>query len=308
MRFKILCRSINDFGIHPLLGISGILAVAYFSFNHLISQVSGGVYFSFGLYLLVLFNLLKHEDLDIIKLNLKSKYLILFIEALALSILPTVILLKNDYLNYVYIAVVIILLFPFLSFNYQTTFLNKVNLSILMPDYEWIFGFRKYILVHVVAVIILIIGTQVNNPNLSIGGVLLFFLALGQNYAYIEKKELIFHHSNLTTEFINLKTKSVLKKTCLFALPFLLVISIFFTDQIQTYISVFIAIPFLVTNQMLSKYAKIHNALSISLFQGGTILIALISCFYPYFLIFNILLMGYLHRESIQTTKQLFHD
>lgn len=172
-----------------------------------------------------------------------------------------------------------------------------------MIDYEWIYGIRKSFILIVCSFLVILIGLFVSNINISIFGLIFFYIIIGQSYAFVERKELIWSHRFCGKEFIENKIKSIVVKM---ALSLLLPILLFLFFSPEKTLIIF-SILFLVINQMLSKYANYENDLSISISQAISILLSLLGGFYVLFLLFNILFFYYLKVNSIKKINKLFY-
>ena len=302
LRIKILYRKINDFGLHPFFGFPLIILSSFYILNILYGIINNPYYFCL-VFIAIKFILIKRKDSELLFLNSKNSYLIELIEVFILSTPFILISLFKDafLLTYLYLFLVVIL--PIIKFNTRTSILNNIDLSFLMIDYEWIYGIRKSFILIVCSFLVILIGLFVSNINISIFGLIFFYIIIGQSYAFVERKELIWSHRFCGKEFIENKIKSIVVKM---ALSLLLPILLFLFFSPEKTLIIF-SILFLVINQMLSKYANYENDLSISISQAISILLSLLGGFYVLFLLFNILFFYYLKVNSIKKINKLFY-
>lgn len=306
MRLKILARRITEFGLNPYLTIIGGLIFLAYLLDRILDSYYG-VYLVYIVYLGISFSVLRHKDLDILKMNFRSVRIIFLLESL---IVATVFILVNVLHGFYFWSGFYLLsgvCISFLHFKYKFDFLNKINFSFLMPDYEWVYGLRKNIFYLLPFLLVYLIGFLVSNLNISLFGILGFFIILGNFYSIIEKKELILAHSIEPKIFINKKLLSVLKKSNIFLS--ILVIPLYFFAQLDIWecVTMYIALNFLIINQMLSKYSFYTNTINIGVNQGTTLVLGLLGCFFPFFIILCVVHFYYLQYKAVKEIQKLFY-
>lgn len=306
LRLKILARRIEEFGLNSYLTILGVLVLSAYLLDVILDSYYG-VYLSYIAYLGISFSVLKHSDLDILKMNIRSVQAIFLFESLLVAVGFIVINLLNGYYFSSGIYLLSGVCFSFFPFKYKFGFSKKINLSFLMPDYEWIYGFRKHLFYLVLFVLVYLMGFIVSNFNISLFGVLGFFIILGNFYSVLEKKELILAHSIEPKIFIGKKILSVLKKNVI--ILGVLVLPLFLNAQLNLWetISMLIALNFLVINQMLSKYTFYFNSINIGLNQGIILIIGLLGCFFPFFIILSVVHFYYLQYRAVKEFQKLLY-
>lgn len=210
------------------------------------------------------------------------------------------------YLNYHYALAFTLIFTPlisFLYFNFSFSILEKINLSFLMKDFEFIEGVRKYWYIHLITTVISIIGFSVGNYNLATAGYVFFIITIGFYYQKIEPIYWIWISEDKSTGFVNLKIASVLKKVLLLSVIFF-ACNVFFTKNLNILFVIF-ASCLGVINCMLSKYAYLNSLFSIQISLGISVGILLIGFFNPFLLVIGLMYFYFLKRKAIYNITQI---
>lgn len=307
LRFLILFRFIDDyFVVSPYLFIalfiSGLSIIIkkidtydydYIPYVFLVSYIS----FIFP------FNI--NRNIDQLSLLVKKPKQLFLIENIIVSI-PYIAM--TIYLSYYWVSLVMIIIVfiaTYFPIKISFTFLERINLSLLIPDVEFIAGIRKYWHVHTLGVLLIIIGVNVDNINISIFGYIIYVLTFGYYFQIIENKEWIWVHPISGKEFIETKIKSIFFKVLLFSIIIILFLS-FFVDFFRVaFYSLLLIIS--VVSQMLSKYAKYYQSfISIQIAQAFSIVFCVIGFMNPIYIIVSIVYFYYLKREAIKTINKIY--
>lgn len=306
LKFIIGVREIEHFGISIYIAVPLLIIV----YSLLVLEISTAVY---GAYFLVSLNIsaliaynCNRNDKDQLKLYFKTPEFIYATENLIITF-PFII--SALYLA-CYWTIIVFILASFILAYYQPTissllFLEKLNLSLLVPDMEFISGIRKYWFGHLLGVILIVLGIVVKNVNISLFGYTIYLLTCGVYYQIIEKIEWIWAYPVSPKKYIENKITSILKKLFLFSVVWVFIF-LFWTRSFEILlytISIFIAI----LNIMLSKYAKYNTPISVQISQGISLAFCVAGFVYPYLFTFNIIYFYFLKKQAIKTLEIILH-
>jgi hypothetical protein len=165
-----------------------------------------------------------------------------------------------------------------LSFTIPTPFGRR--------PFEFTVGFRQSFLVIGLAYFLLIMTVEYNNFNLGIFALILIFLVSMTYYSITEQTFYVWVHHQNVKQFLATKIITALGYSTLLAVPILVTMSIYFSDQAYIVIGVFIVGYVYLLTVILAKYS--HYPSQIQLPQSiilsiGLVLPFLLVIIIPYF-------------------------
>ncbi len=188
-------------------------------------------------------------------------------------------------------------MFSLYQFKFSFSLLEKINLSFLMPDFEFVEGFRKLWFIHIIGIILFGIGLQVKNYNLAIFGYFLFLNIISFYYQNLEPLYLIWLVGLNSDDFIFKKSISLSKKIAFFSIPFIFLYLIFAKDFFIFY--VFIISILGITNAMLSKYLNMGN-FTVSIYQSFAVAFTILCLVNPIYFLVSLGFFYYLRKRVIK--------
>lgn len=277
LQFKILNRKIIEFGL-PLLVVYPLILIVFISIsNFLFSKTQFAVHI-YGLIALVFLSKQSEPKRnDFLKLIFSKKnYLKLrCIENLLYSTPFLAFLIYKGLFDYM---IVLILLTIFLTFiNFST----NINFTIPTPfsknPFEFSVGFRKTFYMFPIAYVLMCISVSVGNFNLGVFSMLLVGLVCMFYYSKPENECYVWNSNLSSKEFLIKKTKSCLINFTLLSLPILVTLSIFFLNEVDLLILIYLTCVAYLIVMIVAKYSAYPNDINIS--QG--VLITLCFTFPP---------------------------
>jgi len=195
-------------------------------------------------------------------------------------------------------AVVLIILSSLLSF---ISLENKSNFTLPTPfkktPFEFTMGFRKSILVLILAYILGIISIRVNNFNLGAFSVAVTLLIYISFYSIVENEFYVWVYSSKPKEFILLKIKTLVQNSVLLSIPLMILLAFYFPSKILA-LSVIFALGILINIILvIAKYSVYPQKMNIQL----SLLIAMSFLFFPTLLIS----IPYLYKKAINNLKTI---
>ncbi len=203
------------------------------------------------------------------------------------------------FLNYkisIFLTILTIIVLSFYQFRISLSLLEKINLSFLMPDFEFIEGFRKLWFIHLIGIILFAIGLQVENHNLAIFGYFLFLNIIVFYYQNPEHQYLIWILGLDSDDFIFKKSISISKKIILLSIPFIILYLIYTKDFFIFYVFPISILGIL--NSMLCKYLNSDNFI-ISFYQSFAILFTILCLVNPIYILVNLGFFYFLRKKAI---------
>lgn len=296
----MLNRHLVDFGITPILAyLLSIIGFFYGSlkfFEKYEFTVYAYVFIGVG-WLLKLSE--KHRN-DFLKLSFTSKkYKNIRVVENLLLITPYILFLiyKQFFLSGLILASSAVLL-SFIQINTNTSF----TIPTLYKKYPFEFteGFRKTFFVFPLAYIFTIIGIKVDNFNLGIFSLILIF---GVALLYFSKTEKSYHvwlFNKSPKEFLYAKIKTAIIYTSWLSLPIIIVLSVFFIDEIIILIAYQLIGYVYLIQFILAKYAVFPKQISLP-----TVIIFTISIAFPPFVFFT---FWHFYKKAIQQLNTVLND
>lgn len=306
---SIICyRKIKDFGLPPYAFFFSLIFALFYGI-YKIALLEDGVYINLLLFLVLRSLCFTHKrDKEIIIANFKNPKILFLIESgiILFPFLVINLLFENYLMSVVYIIIAIIYglwLIPFKTFS----FLNKLNLSFLMTDYEWINGIRNHFFVFPFSIALLLIGIHSDNPNIAFSGSVLLYILLLQFYNPIEPAILIWQHHKSNESFIRHKITSLTKKLIVKGVLLTILYGILFFDELVLSIILIISMSVSTLNQMLIKYAFYSDGSMLVTYQALSFILGVGALFSYPVLILNIVLFFYVKKVAIKSVKKLLY-
>lgn len=263
LQFRILNRSLRDFGLHPIVGYL-LMAAAFVGLSlYLFSTTEFAEYL---IILLAISTLLKQSETrrnDFLKscFSLKSYFKIRLIENILLA-LPFLILLifKDCYLSAAVLIPVSIML-AFLNFE------NKFQITLPTPFYrrpfEFIIGFRNTFYIFFFSYFLTFMAISVGNFNLGIFALILVFVVCFTFYTSPENDFFVWIYASGPKGFLFDKIKIALLHSTILSLPIVVSLGIFFTANLDAILA-FQALGYLyLTTVVLAKYSAFPDKMNL---------------------------------------------
>jgi hypothetical protein len=295
--FKIqgrrVARHLQEFGIHPIFGLS-ILGILFVGLSILLfsqlPEYACYIYLILAVNLLFTLSNLKNREFLKLSLSLREFKALRNYENLVVC-LPFLFFLT---IHFEFLFTVILLVFMLGTANIELN--NSISFSFKTPfsnhPFEFSSGFRKTILVYPIAYGLAIIAVSVGNMNLGIFSILLLGLSNAHFYSTIEPDYYVWVYREGAKKMLSQKLKRGIVNLILSVSPIFVSLFIFFPEGafIQL-LAVVLTILFFLANVVL-KYA--HFPRSTEVIQG--ILLPLLFLFPPLLL----LIIPYYYGKAVQ--------
>ncbi len=305
LKIKIFHRKISDFGLYYLF-IYPILFLLFYFIGKKIVTYDYGEFISIVLYVNSMYWLtpsLKERKWLFLKKG-NFSYLILINLIITIPFFIPFILLKYYYS--ILFSLFFICYLSFYSFRFSFSILEKIDLSFLMKDFEFIEGVRRYWYSHLLGIIIIFIGFSVGNNNLAIFGYLIFMITFGYYYQKIEPIYWIWIFKEGGYLFLYMKIKSIIKRISIPSILFLIVY-LFLSKDISILFIIF-AVYIGIINSMLSKYAYIKNSFSIQISHGISLGILIATFFDIKLLLLSLIYFYFLKRKAVISINKIIEN
>ena len=300
LRYKMILRTIAEFGIHPLIGVLALLLFIIGTSVFILKNLDFGslIVSSAGIGAVMLTS--QKEKNDFLKFNFSNQQFlqIRIIENLSLSLLFALILMVFQHF-----AMSITLLVTAILLSYHSTKL-KLNKSIPTPFYmfpfEFMVGFRRSLLVYIVSVALVIISAVVGNFNLGMFGLALIMFTIISYYSVSEPEFYVWVHQHSSKQFLQYKTIISIKYALLLSSPLVLLLLVFNITQVHIILGGLLLGLLYVITSILGKYAYYPTGLNINQAIGLGVCMLL-----PPLLL---LLIPYFYSKSIDSLTPYLHD
>ena len=292
LQYRLINRHLIDFGIHPFLGYAlGVLIfTALTAYLWYVTAYAPYVYALLGISMTSLLsepgrvNFLRQWFSKKDFLTIRSLENLVVVSPFVIGLLVT-----GQWLFGLGITLISVLL--------SLTSVNS-SLNIVIPTpfsrypFEFAVGFRKNLLVLLIAVFLLAMAMLYANPNLGLFAVGLVMLVCLGFYMASEPTYLVWVHHMKPAGFLLHKIKLAVMNVSILVLPFAVVYAIFFPEYALYLLFVYpLGLLYLVTT-LLGKYAFFPTTMNLP--QG---LLMGFSFLFPPMLLF---LLPYFYRRSIQ--------
>jgi len=253
LRYKSLLRFMSESEIHPVLGVSLVMAVFCSFCGLLFYKTAYAPYILSAMPLYLGWSVSSVEEREFLSsiYDRRSFQLLRFLEGLLVSLPFVVVLFATGHYLLGAGAVVAGVVSRMLT--------TKSSLSYVLPTpfgrfpFEFAVGFRRMILVLVGIIGLLTVAIYVDNENLA----LVCILAVGAMglsfYSELEASHFVDCHQMTATEFLWHKSSILIRySTLLFVIPVGLVI-LYFQDS---YVAVILIVCISISSQLLTLYIK----------------------------------------------------
>lgn len=296
LQFKRFYRHLQSAGIHPIIGFSSLLFlfVALSEMLFLKLSFAGYLYALFPISLVNLFGGVQRNDFlkscfstpDYRKIRLTENLI---------AVIPFVIFLL--YRHEFFIAFAIFPIAVGLSFFNQV---NRFRFVIPTPfqrfPFEFTRGFRQYYWLFGLCYWIAVISTIVGNFNIGVFTLLFIFISCLSFYGKPESEFYVWVHATTPTRFLLQKIKICILYASYLSLPILVLLSIFYPEQLHIILLAEILGMLYLITVLLGKYAYFPS--EINLIPGFLIAI---SFFLPPFLLVIIPFLFLKAKQNLQS-------
>lgn len=300
LRYKMVHRTITEFGIHPIIGVLASLLFILGPSVFVLQNLDFGplLVSSAGIGAVMLTSQI--EKNDFLKFNFSNRQFlqIKIIENLTISFLFALILMVFQHFS---MSVVLLAAAILLSFKSTKINLNK---SIPTPFYKFPFeftiGFRRSLLVYIVSLALVIISVIVGNFNLGMFGLALIMFTIISYYSVSEPEFYVWVHQHSSKQFLLYKAIISIKYALLLSLPLVLLLLVFNITQLHIILGGLLLGLLYVITSILGKYAYYPTGLNINQAIGLGVCMLL-----PPLLL---LLIPYFYSKSIDSLKPYLYD
>jgi hypothetical protein len=266
LQYKLLNRIIRDAGLDPATGyILGAIAFAGGAL-YLFSKTT----FATAVFILIALSLqsrlseIRRNDFLKLCFGDKQRKAIRVTENLVMSIPFLIFLLYKQLFLPAGVLLVASMILALLNFR------STLNFALPTPFYrkpfEFAVGFRSSYLMIFVAYALTVIAISVGNFNLGIFAMLLVFAITLNFYSKPEPEYYVWSSSQKPRGFLLDKTRTALLYATLLVLPIVVLLVIFFPQQVRTLLLFFIIGWGFLVCMIVSKYAAYPSELNISQF------------------------------------------
>lgn len=264
LQYRRMLRFFGANGLNPIIGVSLVVAVFIALSYYLIHQIEYGEWYLalIGLGLSFQASSENHRDFLLSLFNKSAVLKIRFAESLLICSPFMLIEIANANWGVSCVIFVVVVLLPLVPIS------NRKNVAIPTPfgklPYELPVGFRSTILAFPLAVAPVLIGLQVNNPNLMMASFLILTLAIMSFGYQPEPKEYIWMHQRSPSQFLWYKLRLTLIASQSILLPFsTLLIVLSSADWIIVILIHLIATLFILALR-LAKYSAYPNEIGVA--------------------------------------------
>ncbi|MGX1640711.1 hypothetical protein [Sphingobacterium sp. NPDC055431] len=295
LQWKIICRSMKDFGL-PWLLIFPAIALVYIAFFYLLRQYPyWAAYLIFLLNFQALFSLAEYQRNDFLKMTFNNLdyYLIRILENLILSFGTVILLIIFGKLNLALVLLAIAVLFVFVSTNslWSGTFPTPFR----KYPFEFIIGFRRTWPLLIILYVLAYIGLAFGNQNLALFCMFCICICGTLYYQVIEPGIILWNQNRKPVAFLLHKFTRGIIQLSLLLLPIAIPLCVIFPEDITKALIVWGLGLFLIPFAICLKYAVFPRKVSVS----ESIVLGLCLAFYPLVLV----IIPYYYYKAIQNLK-----
>lgn len=263
LQIKMLNRKMLAFGIPIVLGYFLSLIVFVLGSYFLFLKTEFAVYIYLLIALSFISQLSETDRNDFLKSIFKKSayHRIRVVENL---ILVTPFLLFLVYKGYFKLSLVLLILSTIISLlHFKSSIQFTIPTPFFKKPFEFVIGFRKSLVVIILAYLIALVSIVVGNFNLGAFSVLLIAIVCISFYAKPENEYFVWNYSLTAKQFLLEKAKACVVNFTLLCLPVLLALSIVnITDAYILLILYFTAVAYLIT-VVLAKYSAYPNEMNL---------------------------------------------
>ena len=263
LQYKLLNRHLREFGITPWLAY-GLMTVLFVGISELFFRRMTLPEYIYPLLALSFFGILQNAERSEFfkRIYLPQKYQKIRIAEYILLALPFVIFLlyKAAFLSSIGFLIIALIM----------SFLPNIKVSgRSLPSpfgrfpFEFTIGFRKSFPIFIIAAILLGMGLKVDNFNLGMFSIAMIFFIFLSYFSQAEPLTYIRFFTCSKSEFLQRKMKTAALYSLSFALPFALILGVFYPDKILFIALLLFSGMLYVWAALLGKYAAYPSALNI---------------------------------------------
>ena len=285
LQCTLISRRFRQLGFHPIAGFLLIPLVFVLLSFYLFYKTELAVYLYTGIGVVVITSIYTTDRIEFLRLVAeKSMWKIRLAENLVLALpFALFLLFKQQYL----------FAGGILLFGIGMSFLKKVYRNTLRfktpyfhRPFEFIIGFRKYILLSLFALFLLLMAYKSNNMNLGLFSILVHFGVLLSYLGFMEPSSYINIYKQTASGFLKTKLKTTFIYTCFTLLPIAIIQLILFPASILP-LSLIIAVGMVILHYFVickySNYPKSMSVLNTFLFTISLVLPLLLLYTIPLF-------------------------
>lgn len=228
LQLRIVKRKLRAFGIHPNLALF-LIILLFALISYLLFQRT-----TYAPYILMVFGIFTSKSLDdsskidFLKLNFSKKQVFkIRLWEHYVFIIPIVIVLLITF-NY-WQALLLIVLIPFLAkININMGAVLNIPSPYKKYPFEFTVGFRKFILLIIIAYIVGFTGCIVGNYNIAIFGLMLLAFSMMNYYSLPEPSIIIWEDIRSASQLLHYKLLVGLRYFSITCLPLLILIFSFY--------------------------------------------------------------------------------
>lgn len=295
LQFKIICRSMKDFGLPWLLIFPAILLVYTALFYLLQLHPYWAAYLIFLLNFQALFSLAEYNRNDFLKLTFNNLdyYLIRMLENLIISLGTVILFILHAKFDLALLLLAIGILFVFVSTN--SLWSRTIPTPFKKYPFEFIIGFRKTWLLLLILYVLAYIGLAYGNQNLALFCMFCICICTSLYYQVIEPNLILWNQNRKPVAFLNHKFKRGIFQLSLLLLPILIPLVALFPHDISKALIVWGLGLFLIPFVISLKYAVFPRKVNVA--EG--VILGLCLMFYPLVLF----IIPYYYFKAIQNLK-----
>ena len=262
LQFLMMNRKLSDFGVHPIIGYILLLFVFIALTAYLFYKTTYAPYIYVLIALYFTSKLSENRRNDFLKICFGSKHRQIRIMENLIILLPFAIyLIYRQHFTPFFILAAITVLMALLNFN--TTYHVTIPTPFYKKPFEFTVGFRNTFFLFIISYGLTIIALAVDNFNLGIFALTLVFFTVISYYMKPENEYFVWSYSCTPAKFLIEKIRTAFLFTFYLCLPVLLLLSLFFWENIHILL-VFTLIGYLyLTMIILTKYAAYPNEMDI---------------------------------------------
>jgi hypothetical protein len=262
LQYKLIKRKLTDFGVEPTLGfVLMLISFVVFSF-YIFTKLPYPQYF----YAIIPFSfttmLAAKNRNDFLSITFtKNEFIKIRMVENLLLVIPFVIflLIKQSFLLAILLPIAAVL---FVFIKTRSNFNPVLPTPFYKNPFEFIVGFRKSILVIVVAYFLAFMAIKVSNFGLGIAAFVLVSFVCTSFYTKPEPSFYVWQSSSNAAKFLHQKMRIAVLHCCILSLPVVIAFCIRFPQNVWIIGLVFIASLVFVLTSLLSKYASFPQALN----------------------------------------------
>lgn len=292
LQFKLSNRKLSEFGIPPFLAYPLFVVCFFLLSNYLFEKTiyAEYIYLLLALSFLSKLNLKKRNDF-LKAVFSEKKYVQIRLSENYLIVLPFVLFAVYEK-SLIIIPLLLILAFFAALFSFQTYHSLTIPTPFFKKPFEFVVGFRKTFILYPCAYMLAIISITVNNINLGIASIFIFFFLAFNYYSKLENEYYIWTFNLQPNEFLTEKIKTALLYVTLPIVPIFIALAYYFSNDLLILLTFLVLGYCYLITIILAKYSVYPR--EISIIQGVFIAIGIV---FPPLLV---VLIPYFYNQSIK--------